>query len=232
VETTTLIQVAPDDIDPQWIIEGNQNTQMSGHDRIATRMQAEYVEHMRTLEAVLTPLAQTDEQREALRAELAEHRDGYIQRLRAWMAARSRCASRHVVGGSGLNRSAMERRNDTEHNRMVEFMSWKERGAAVLRKRTLALRPAEALEADETRRLIRVVDETITMLKRVERDPIYDRGAFTSGLAGKLRRAHANGHHVAVAAALKRVRERQGELQKPVFAPRNAVWKLEVGEPE
>lgn len=218
------------DINPQWIIDGHQNTQLSGQERTAARMQAEYAEHMRSLQEVLTPLAKTDEQREALRAGLIEHRDGYIARLRAWMAARSRCASPAVVGPAGLNHNSRERRNDTEHNRMVEFMAWEARGAAVLRKRILALRPAEELECAETLRLRHAVDQSIAMLKRVDRDPTYDRAAFSSSLAGRLRRSHANGHHRAVAAALQRVRERQGELQRPVFAARNSIWGLTEGD--
>ena len=50
----------------------------------------------------------------------------YIDKLKSWFGACSRCASSFITGGAGFNTSKAENANNSERNKYDEFRNWRE----------------------------------------------------------------------------------------------------------
>lgn len=54
------------------------------------------------------------------------YKEKYIQKLSAWLAAKSNCLSVMITGPSGFPTRRAEKANNSEHNRWVEFTTWRD----------------------------------------------------------------------------------------------------------
>lgn len=73
------------------------------------------------------------------------YKEKFISKFRDWMRSKGNCASSAITGGSNFNVRRAEKANNAEHNKSVEFHSWRERYfKAVNRQRTPS--PEEELD--------------------------------------------------------------------------------------
>jgi len=88
--------------------------------------------------AELEKLATTEEKRETLENEFNSYREAYGRRFRAMLAAKSRCASTMITGGSGFNTHRNQKANHRADKLTGEMLAYRTRALFVIRK---ALQP-------------------------------------------------------------------------------------------
>jgi hypothetical protein len=90
----------------------------------ARSVQKEYVDHMQQLVDSLTPLADTPEKVELLKAELDRYKQGYLKHITEYLSAKSRVVSTMIAGPANFPAERMNKRSETEHKRLGEFLEW------------------------------------------------------------------------------------------------------------
>ncbi len=100
----------------------------------AAQERDEYAATLARDHATLAALADTDDKRKNLEEHFAWYRAKYRERFTAWLAARSRCASTMITGGSGFNVRGNEKANASTDNRMRELTEFRTRALATIRK--------------------------------------------------------------------------------------------------
>lgn len=102
----------------------------------------------------LAKLANTPEKEEILDAEFARYREGYKSKVIAHLAARSRCMSTMITGGSNFPVRRQKRLGATSDKRTEEMLDFRERALTAIRKKLCPeLRPIMAGDADAVDRL-------------------------------------------------------------------------------
>lgn len=87
-------------------------------------------------------------------AEVVErYKTGFIKRLTNWLGAKSRCISSMITGGSNFPVRRAEKANNSEHNRMLEFMEHYEKNLprAIRSLKPAPVRPASATAPEAAR---------------------------------------------------------------------------------
>lgn len=114
----------------------------------------EYEETLREDWRNLFKHADSPEKIAILKEEFSRYQAGYRTRYLKWLSSLSRCASAFVTGGSNFPARQMEKRNDIEHRRSVEYMEYRERALDAIRKALHPeLRPIMAGDSDACARL-------------------------------------------------------------------------------
>lgn len=89
-----------------------------------------------------------------LAAEFEQYRQGYAKRYRAWLHSRSNCISAMITGPSNFPLRRAEKRNNIEHKRCDELLSFRERARkAVISKLRPDLAPIMAGDSNAVERL-------------------------------------------------------------------------------
>jgi hypothetical protein len=160
LDRDTLINDIPEDIARR----AHAGTSFSPEDR-ARSERAGYADTMlRDFEA-LAKYADTDDKRATLAAEFERYRDGYRTRYLAMLAAKSRCMSTMITGGSNFPVRRQAKIGDVADKRTRELVEFRERALDAIRK-TLRpeLRPIMAGDDNATDRIA----DKIAKLERVQ----------------------------------------------------------------
>jgi hypothetical protein len=116
----------------------------------------QYMQAMIALEAEFERWV-TDDNREAMRRDLEAYRQGYLQRLREWLAAHAKCASWMVTGRSNFPVARAERANEREHKLSVAWHEWSNETLERLRRqydpKRLAHAPISSSDPDAPEKL-------------------------------------------------------------------------------
>lgn len=136
---------------------------------------AGYIAEMEAVSARFAPFA-TEENERALRYDLEQYRRGYLKRLEARLAAKSRCISTMIAGPSGFNQRRNEKANDTEHRRSVELLEWRKKALNRLDLNynpvAIGRRPIRSDEADAIQQLqtkIEAAEKDQAMMKETNK---------------------------------------------------------------
>lgn len=142
-----------DDIPLDQAIAAHRFTSMVPEDR-GRQEREEYARILTSDRENLAKLANTTENLATLETEFARYREGYRRHTLACLAARSRCASTMVTGGSNFNVRRNNKRNQSADNRGRECLEFRTRALDAIRK-TLCpeLRPIMSGDADAVERL-------------------------------------------------------------------------------
>src|SRR6187402_2705377 len=115
----------------------------------AARVQQDYADDVNGLYAELWGLAGSDRQRELLAFKMEEYRSGYIRHMNAYLVSSSRVVSSMIAGPANFPVARMRKRGEQAHNRLAEFVEWRTRARASIRKAILDARTdAEKEEAE------------------------------------------------------------------------------------
>lgn len=137
------MEINKEDIPYQKAKEAHGWTSMTPEVR-ADQEQAAYLEHMTAFYSGLMAKAKTEPEREYLEAEAVKYKAGYISHKLAYLAARSRCASTMVTGGSNFNVGRNEKANNSAENKYSEWTEWQKRAEAAILKVLNEMRTAAA----------------------------------------------------------------------------------------
>lgn len=118
----------------------------------------------------------TDENHGDLAADLERYRQGYLRRLTAMLAAKSRCVSAMIAGPSNFPTRQMEKRNATVDKRTQEYLAFIEKAKGGLNRRynprVLARLPISSDDPeapDLLRRKITAAEQRQEMMKAANR---------------------------------------------------------------
>ena len=128
-----------------------------------------YASTLATDHAALAKLADTDEKRATLAAELARYRQGSRRRPLAYLGARGACLSTMIAGPSNFPTRRMQKRGATADKRRDELALFRTRALAAIRK---ALRPEDrpimSGDSDAVERLRAKITEAETAQARMK----------------------------------------------------------------
>jgi hypothetical protein len=122
---TNLINYQKEDLNYQLAYDAHRGTSFSPEKRAEQEI-ASYMAEMEAVSARFAPFA-TPTNEAQLKADLERYRQGYLQRLSARLAAKSRCLSTMITGPSNFNHRRNQKANDTEHRRTTELLEWREK---------------------------------------------------------------------------------------------------------
>jgi hypothetical protein len=160
--------------------------------------------------------------------------DSYKKYLFAWLSAKSRCLSTMIAGPSNFPVRKAEKANQSEHNRMTDFVEWRERAINAIRSRAIAA--AEAAKSPEQR-----IDERFEKIKSgiechaqtiIGIDRGENRGCsrplFVNAIVGTIKTLAKNGESELVGRCLELVAEiNESEAAiKPIITKNHSVWAL------
>src|SRR5690625_4327795 len=180
---------------------------------------------MERVVAKLSPLAETDEQKDLLSQELRRYQAGYINRLHAYLQSRTRVMSPMITGPARFpvdrNRKAAreaDRRGD-------EISDWSAAALDAIRKSLIKTRTPEQASDAEFRRLKRRIDGNIATLLQIQNGSPFNAQAFKDSIAGAIKRSADAGNIEAARRATEYLRDAQKVLGRPAFTDRHGVWK-------
>ena len=222
------IRVALDDVPYASAYDAYRGTSMVPDDR-AKAAQQEYVSEMRRVYDEVSDLAETDEQKALLKAELARYRDAFLKRYLAYLGAKSRVMSSMVTGPAKFPTARNQKRLATEDKRLKELLAWQENAKGSIKKKLSGARTEEQAGDAEFEVLEKKVVGAIATARGIETGKLQglDASLFKQSLAGVLKRSANSGHVKPVRRALALLEKLQGEqLSKPFFTKRHSIWKL------
>jgi hypothetical protein len=215
---------SPEDIDPAFADRAFAGTSWTP-ERRGYLYRDEYANAVNGLYAEFWPLAKTEEQRSLLAGEMERYRQGYLQRMKAYLASHGNVVSSFIAGPSKFPAARMQKRGRWADNKLNDLVEWDKRARAAIRKSLLDARPPEAKEEAEWTALRREIAGSLTMVSRIDKDGApYNRPAFTNSIAGRIERLAKNGEVALVERALAWLDEHNLDSGKPTFTKRHKVW--------
>ena len=220
--TTGEIVIKPEDIDYERARRAYSNISMDP-ERRAISTQQDYVTTMNSIYNRLSALAKTDEQKRILTEEFKKFQQGYIQRYNALLDAKSRTASPMITGPSNFPVERNRKRMEIEDRRREELLDYGKRQPERIEK----LLKSKDTEENKFNAFWQDIASSIGVIKGIDAgtEP-YNRALFVSSIKGKIERAFNRGDTETAIKALKKIKEIQASMTKPVFTSRHSIWKL------
>ena len=129
----TLFRYSELDVDKNLAYRAHSGTSWVPDTRALSEVES-YTNYMEEINSEFSKWA-TDENRPELERDLSRFKAGYIVRLHAWWAARSRIISSFISGPSNYPTRQMKKRNDTADRRLTELLDYKKKVLGKLRKK-------------------------------------------------------------------------------------------------
>lgn len=182
ISPSDLMTYAESDIDADAARRAFNWTSMEPEERgdLARR---EYAAHLQAVAEEFAPWAAANNL-EAMCRDLEAYRQGYLQRLREWLAAHARCASWMVTGRSNFPVAKAEKANEREHKLSVAWHEWSNETLERLRRqydpKRLAHVPISSSDPDAPEKLREKIEkakayqETCKVINRIVRRKIDD----------------------------------------------------------
>jgi len=216
-----------EDISYNLAYDAHRGTSFSPEKR-AKQAQEGYVEDVNSLIETLTKLATSDEQKKILSEQVQRYKEGYIKHYNALLSAKSRVLSPMITGPSNFPTARNEKANNTEHKRSVEFTDWIGKAESIAIKAIKNAAPQEQKDAEKWNSIKKNIDNDLRTIIGIDNgtEKGYDRRLFVSGLSRFINTMARNGQKEDVQKSLDYIREVQSNLDKPIFADNNSIWKL------
>lgn len=160
-----------------------------------------------------------------------EQKERYISNYKkyfsAWLSAHSRCASSAITGGSGFNVIRAEKANTSEHNRMMEFLEWREKALKAIAKKIEENKPQSVKNSENWERLQANILSSAATIHGInigiERG--YSKALFVSSIYQKVETYAKRGNVEIVSAAIDEIRK-FNETMSVVITERHKFFKL------
>jgi hypothetical protein len=127
-----MINFKATDVNLQFAIRAHNGISMSP-ERRGQQYVGYYVDHMTAVDEEFSAYA-TDENREAMAADLEKYRAKWLGLMNAVLNAKSNCASSFITGGSGFNVARANKANDRERAHTQKWLDYPEWKLAKLRR--------------------------------------------------------------------------------------------------
>lgn len=216
-----------DDIDRQFAERAFHGTSFRPEARGESRRK-EYAEAVNGLYAELWPVAKTEEQKVLLAAEMERYREGYLSRMKAWLASHSNVMSAMIVGPARFPTARNQKRGQWADNKLADLCEWEKKARQAIKRKLLDARPEEEKAAEDWRRLANGIKRSLAAIHEIDTvGSPFNRAAFVNSIAGKVERLASNGELDLVQKALKLVRDYNAQNDKPAISDRHAFWTYE-----
>lgn len=154
---------------------------------------------------------------------------GYKKHFAAWLSAKSRCISTMITGGSNFPVRRAEKANQSEHNRVTEFINWRESTLKAIAKRKEASKPQAQKDNEEFNRIrARILDSCATIIG-IDNGTVRgsSRALFVSNLTGRINTVAKTGNVDLLVKCLDLIKEVNASgIKKPVISSSHSIWKL------
>jgi hypothetical protein len=224
--TDAPIIATVDDIDRGFASRAFNGTSFDPERRGQSRRE-EYANTVNGFYAELWPLATTEEQKTLLATEMERYRQGYLERMKAYLASHSSLASPMIAGPSNFPVRRMDKLNRWTDKKVDDLIEWNKRAREAVKRKLLDARPEE----EKAEHAWRVVESdlagSLSAIREIDEEGSpYTRALFVSSLTGKVERLAANGETELVAKALQLVRDYNASHKKPAISDRHRFWEL------
>lgn len=158
---------------------------------------------------------------------------GYKKHLSAWLHAKSNCVSTMITGGSNFNVRRAEKSNQSEHNRLNDFMNWRENALKAIVRRKEDSKPQVVRDNEIFERAKKQILSSCETI--IEIDNGTERGCsrplIVSNLTNRIKTIAKNGDVDLLLKCLEVIKGVNASVAKPVITATNGIWKLgEVAE--
>lgn len=184
--------------------------------------------HVTDVATIALKTAETPEQLAELDRAVSEYATGYLARLNAVLAARSRTASSFITGGANFPTKRNNKALAIESNREQELIKYQRVGMQRVRDRIAALETPEQKSGVIIRRICAAVDKELATIHAIENGimPGFETKAFVSSIARIVRGLYRQGFRVETNAVLNHIDQRKAELGITNPSDRNGIWNL------
>jgi hypothetical protein len=161
-------------------------------------------------------------------SEQAQYIANYKKHLAAWLGAKSRCISTMITGGSNFPVRRAEKANQSEHNRLNDFISWRENALKAIAKRVQDSKPQAVKDSEEFTRIKKRILESCATIIGIDNGTVRgsSRALFVSNLAGRINTVAKSGNVDLLIKCLDLIKEVNGSVTKAVISTSHSIWKL------
>ena len=138
-------KVSPDDIPLDLATRAHSGTSWTPEKRGAQERES-YVKHMEDVHEKLSERAKTDEDRALVDSEMERYRQGYVERLRAYLSTKSGIVSSMIAGPSNFPARRMEKKNAAADNKLRDLIEFDKRAQAAMSRRLSDASDARRIE--------------------------------------------------------------------------------------
>jgi len=152
----------------------------------------------------------------------------YKKHLSAWLSAKSNCISTMIAGGSNFPVRRAEKANKSEHNRLTDFIEWREKALTAIKKRIELNKPQSQKDNEEFLHIRKQILSSCETIIGIDNGTVRgsSRPLFVSNLAGRINTIAKSGNVELLEKCLNLIKEIQSNLTKPVISEKHSIWKL------
>ena len=227
VKYSDILEYKPEDIDYELAKRAYYNISFSPEKR-AVQTQKDYTQTIENMIEKMSEFAKSPRQKQILQHEMERFKKGLLSKTNAWLSTKSRTYSVMITGPANFNNRRHEKANNAEHNKMEDLIQFIEKAEKSIKKTLIGAKTREEINTEINNFLKNEIQSTVATIKGIEAGTDHsNKTAFTVSLSSRFKRMIKNGQIDAVLKAVDYLKElEQKHLKKPVFSPRNGIWKL------
>jgi antirestriction protein ArdC len=230
-----LPRTSPDELSYELARRAHMGTSFSPEKR-AKSHQESYANELNKYAEQFEALIKSDEQKGIAIEEFERFKKGYTDKYNAWLRAKSNCLSSMITGPSKFPTRKAEKANQTENNRLNEFLEWEKKAVKAVEARIKGKTPQDIVDTERWEKLKREVIERLATIVEIEQGKApYSKPLIVAALKRYIMAAYKARYFSDFNKALELVKEAQEKFKMTVFAPNNPIWKLQPiaeAEPE
>ena len=193
----------------------------------AEREQKDFANHINGVYSELLSLCTNEAQRTLLETEIQLYKTNYLSKYGAVLQANSRTASSFITGPANFPTRANQKKLDTAHRRLEEFLEWEKKAQASMRKKIADARTEDEKMSSEWEVVKERTLRTLSVILKIDTENYpADRSLFVSSLAGRIKTLAENGEVHLVEKALALITEYNATHAKPAVTKSHSIWKL------
>lgn len=154
--------------------------------------------------------------------------NGYKKHLRGWLSSKSNCISTMITGGSNFPVRRAEKANQSEHNRLNEFITWRENAIKAINKRKEANKPQSQKDNESFQLIRKQILSSCETIIGIDNGTVRgsSRPLFVSNLTNRINTIAKSGNVELITKCLDLITEINFTLSKPVISKNHSIWKL------
>ncbi|MDE5419122.1 hypothetical protein L3049_14070 [Labilibaculum sp. DW002] len=194
----------------------------------AVSEQNSYANSLNEFAKEIEEIAKSDQQKELALSEFATYKERFLKKKTALLVAKSRCMSTMITGGSNFPVRSNQKKLDTEHRRLEEYLEFIEKAQkGILRKIKKAI-PKEQAEKEAFEKIENQTVQYIAAMISIHKgESVGSINHYRALLKGFIERLSKNHQHQHVNKVFQIIRDSQKKFDLVIFTEKNKVWSLE-----